>query len=132
VAFFAWLAALGKILTMDNLRNKHLIVVNRCCLCKLSRESVDHLLFHCEVANVLWNAIFSCFGLSWVMPFREADLFAYWWMGGCSRSVVVWKMVPFCLMWSMWREKKFQKPREDFGGAQVLFLFYSLTWTTAC
>ena len=107
MVFSAWSAALGKILTMDNLRNRHFIVVNRCCLCKLSRESVDRLLFHCEVANVLWNAFFSCFVLSLVMPFCVADLFAYWWTGGCSRSVVMWKMVPFCLMWSMWRENKF-------------------------
>ena len=32
-AFFTWSAALGKILTMDNLRIKHFIVVNRCCMC---------------------------------------------------------------------------------------------------
>ena len=43
VAFFAWSAALGKILTMDNLRKRQLIVVNWCCLCKLNGESVDHL-----------------------------------------------------------------------------------------
>jgi hypothetical protein len=54
---------------------------------------VDHLLLHCEVACVLWNAIFSCFGMSWVMPNRVVDLFVCLWTGGCSRSVVVWKMV---------------------------------------
>jgi hypothetical protein len=30
VAFFVWLATLGKILTMDNLRKWHVIVVNWC------------------------------------------------------------------------------------------------------
>jgi len=39
-------------------------------------ESVDHILLHCEVARTLWNAIFSRFSLSWVMPFRVVDLFA--------------------------------------------------------
>jgi hypothetical protein len=33
-AFFTWSAALGKILTMDNLRKRHIIIVDRCCLCK--------------------------------------------------------------------------------------------------
>jgi hypothetical protein len=28
VMFFAWLAALGKILTMDNLKKRHIIVVD--------------------------------------------------------------------------------------------------------
>jgi hypothetical protein len=46
VAFFMWSAALGNIFTMDNLRKWHIIVVNRCCVCKKNREYVDHHLFH--------------------------------------------------------------------------------------
>jgi len=45
-------------------------VIDRCCMCKKSVESVDHLLLHCEVACLLWNTIFSRFSLSWVMPRR--------------------------------------------------------------
>jgi hypothetical protein len=53
-AFFAWLAALGKILTIDNLRKQHVIVVGRCCMCKMNKgEFVDHLLLHCEVVGAL-------------------------------------------------------------------------------
>jgi hypothetical protein len=43
VAFFVWSAALGKILTSDNLRKQHMIVVNWCCLYKKSGESMDSL-----------------------------------------------------------------------------------------
>jgi hypothetical protein len=68
VAFLAWTTGLGKILTMDNLRKRYVIVVNRCCMCKRYGEFVDHLLLHCEVACALWNAIFNHFGLFWVMP----------------------------------------------------------------
>lgn len=75
-AFFAWTAAHGKILTLDNLRKKRVIVIDRCCMCKMNGESVDHLLLHCELARALWNAIFSRFSLSWVMPLRVVDLFA--------------------------------------------------------
>jgi len=78
VAFFAWTAAQGKILTLDNLRKKGVVVIDRCCMCKLNGESVDHLLLHCEVACALWNAIFSRFSLSWVMSLRVVDLFACW------------------------------------------------------
>jgi hypothetical protein len=52
-AFFVWSATLGKILTLDNLRNRQVVVINRCFMCKKDGESVDHLLLHCEVAHAL-------------------------------------------------------------------------------
>jgi hypothetical protein len=104
VAFFAWAAALGKILTLDNFKKRQVIVIDRCSMCKKNGESVDHLLLHCEVACVLWNAIFSRFSPSWVMPHWVVDLFACWLTGGRSWSAVVWKMVPCCLLWCLGRE----------------------------
>jgi hypothetical protein len=91
-------------------------------------ESVDHLLLHCEVACALWNAIFSRFGLSWVMPLRVVDLFACWWTGGRSRSAVVWKMVPSCLLWCLWRERNDRNFEDQERTLEELktFFFYSL------
>jgi hypothetical protein len=51
-------------------------VINRCWLCESDGESVDHLLLHCRVANALWGAFFSRFGLCWVMPGLVRELFA--------------------------------------------------------
>ena len=79
VVFFAWLPALEKILTMDNLRKRHAIVVDWSCMCKKSRESVDCLLLHYEMASALQNTIFSLEGwLAWVMPSRVMGLFSCW------------------------------------------------------
>jgi len=115
VAFFAWVAALGKILTLNNLRKRQVIVIDRCCMCKKNWESVDHLLLHYEVTCLLWNAIFSRFSLSWVMPRRVVDLLACWWTGGRSQSVGVWKMV-----------------KEITIEELISFFFLSLySWTTA-
>jgi hypothetical protein len=75
-AFFVWSAALGKILTADNLRKRKIIIVDRCYLCKRDGETVGHLLLYCDVASTLWNHVFSRFGLSWVMPRRVVNLFA--------------------------------------------------------
>jgi hypothetical protein len=105
VVFFAWSTALGKILTLNNFIKMRVIVIDRCCMCEMNEEFAGHLLLHCEVAHALWNAIFSRFNLSWVMPLQVVDLFACWWTGGRSWSVVVWKMVPFCLLWCLWRER---------------------------
>jgi hypothetical protein len=64
VVFFAWSVALGKILTMDNLRKQHVIVVDLCYMCKKSEESVNHLLLHFEMASALWNTIVNLVGLA--------------------------------------------------------------------
>jgi hypothetical protein len=53
VAFFVWTAALGKILTHNNLRRCHIVVVEWCRMCKKNGESIDHLLLHCDVARVV-------------------------------------------------------------------------------
>uniref|UniRef100_A0A2N9HBH8 Reverse transcriptase zinc-binding domain-containing protein n=1 Tax=Fagus sylvatica TaxID=28930 RepID=A0A2N9HBH8_FAGSY len=87
VAFFVWTAALGKILTADNLRRRGMIVVSWCCMCKADGESVDHLLLHCPYAKELWDMIFGLFGLQWVMPKRVMDLFSCCGMRGFLRIV---------------------------------------------
>jgi hypothetical protein len=38
---------------MDNLRKRHVIVVEWCCMYKMSEESMDHLLLYCEIASAL-------------------------------------------------------------------------------
>jgi hypothetical protein len=53
VAFFVWTAALGRILTIDNLRTQRVLVVDWCNMCKRSGESIDHL----------WWLVFSLFGI---------------------------------------------------------------------
>jgi hypothetical protein len=118
-AFFTWSAALGKILTLDNLRKQHVIVIDRCCMGKRDGESVDHLLLHCDVASALWSVLFNHFGMSWVISRRVIDLFACWWSSGKPRSAVVWKTVPTCLFWTIWKEmnnrnfEDLERPFED-------------------
>jgi hypothetical protein len=49
-ACFAWSATLGKILTMDNLKKRYVILMDKCYICKRNGELVDHLLLHCDMA----------------------------------------------------------------------------------
>jgi hypothetical protein len=66
--FLVWTTDLGKIVTLDNLRRRNFVVVEWCCMCQKSEESVDHLLIHCEVSRELWSSIFNLFGVDWAMP----------------------------------------------------------------
>uniref|UniRef100_A0A2N9FSF4 Reverse transcriptase zinc-binding domain-containing protein n=1 Tax=Fagus sylvatica TaxID=28930 RepID=A0A2N9FSF4_FAGSY len=78
VAFFTWTAALGRILTVENLRRRHVILVSWCCMCKADGESVDHLLLHCVYAKELWDLVLAMFGMCWVMPGSVRELLAAW------------------------------------------------------
>jgi hypothetical protein len=133
-AFFVWSATLSKILTLDNFRKRHVIVINRCYICKKIGKSVDHLLLHCDVASALWSSLFNRFGMSWVMPKQVIDLLACWRSSRRPRSTVVWKMAAICLFWCLWRDrnnssfKDLESTLEEILSSFYLTLYF---WTTA-
>ena len=132
VAFFSWTAALGKILTIDNLRKRHLVVLEWCFMCKRCGEFVDHLLLHCHIAFEMWSMIFCLFGVCWVMPQRVVDLLDCW---SCNfrrhRNIVIWRFVPHCLMWCIWWEwnsRSFEGCERSFLEFKSFFFFTLLEW----
>jgi hypothetical protein len=132
VAFFSWTAALGRILTEENLRRRRVIIVSWCCLCKMDGESVDHLLLHCAYANELWDLVFAMFGISWVMPARVRDLFDCW-LGKMGKYPIhmIWRAVPHCLMWCLWRERNlrtFEGCEQHVAELKLLFLRTLFEW----
>ena len=56
---------MDRILTMENPRRRSVIVIDWCCICKASSESISHQLLHCLIARDVWNFIFSLFGIQW-------------------------------------------------------------------
>jgi hypothetical protein len=66
VSLFVWTATLGKILTQDNLRRRHIVVVEWCCMCKKNGKSIDHILLHCDVTWAVWSFFYSLFEVEWV------------------------------------------------------------------
>jgi hypothetical protein len=82
----------------------------------------------------LWNAFFSLFGLVWAMPWGVANLLRSWWSGGRTRSVVVWKMIPLCIMWCLWFERNerfFEDSERSLEDLLHFFLTTLFTWTEA-
>jgi hypothetical protein len=73
-----WTTTLRKILTLDNLRKRNIIVMEWCYMCKNSGESIDHLFLHCMVAIELWRTILQMFGVEWVMPRSVKDMLGSW------------------------------------------------------
>uniref|UniRef100_A0A2N9HEZ0 Reverse transcriptase zinc-binding domain-containing protein n=1 Tax=Fagus sylvatica TaxID=28930 RepID=A0A2N9HEZ0_FAGSY len=106
VAFFVWVAAMGCILTIDNLRRRHVMVIDWCCMCKENGESISHLLLHCSAAMEIWSFMLNIFGIQWVMPDGVFALLSCW--GDSCHSIrirKVWDMVPPCVFWCIWWER---------------------------
>ena len=75
---FVWIAARRKILTAKNLIKIFFSMVSWCCMCHCSKETVDHLLIHCNMAFELWSFIFRMFGVQWVLQENVLDLLCGW------------------------------------------------------
>ena len=106
VAFFAWEASWGKVLTLEQLQRRGFSLANRCFLCLSEAKTVDHLLLHCVKTWVLWNLLFSLFGISWTLSCTVKTTLLGW-NGGFvgKRRKKAWQMAPLCIFWSVWKER---------------------------
>ena len=101
-------------------------------MCKCNSESVDHLFLHCPVASELWDMVFGLFGVSWVMLLSVVGFFACW--QGCfgrHRNGVIWKVVPFYLMWCIWEERNsrcFEDIERSMPDLKLLFIRTLFDW----
>jgi len=75
------------------------MVVEWCCMCKKSEESIDHLLLHCDVARDIWSYFLILFWVEWLTLRRVLDLLISWGnsLGG-GQVKQIWKHVPSCVM----------------------------------
>lgn len=67
-----------EIFTVNNLIRRHIIIVDWCCICKNSEETVDHLLLHCDGAKELWSFALMLFGKHWVMSKTVVECLWSW------------------------------------------------------
>jgi hypothetical protein len=135
VNFVIWTASLGKVLTIDNLRKRQLVIMDWCCMCKEAGESSDHLFLHFHTARELWELVFSMFGVWWVMPRHVVGLLACWTgRNHRCRSATIWGLIPQCLMWVIWRERNarsFEDLEKTIQELKQFFLSMLLEWVNA-
>ena len=97
VAFFAWEASWGKVLTLKQLQRRGFSLANRCFLCLSKVETVDHHLLHCVNTRVLWNLFFSLFGVSWTLSCTVKKTLLGWhgaFVGKVRKKA--WQTAPLC------------------------------------
>ena len=106
VAFFAWEATWGKVLTLDRLQRRGWQLPNCCFLCGCAEESVNHILIHCIVARALWELVLGLVGVKWVFPESVKEVLFSWTghLVGKKRKKI-WKAIPLCIFWMIWKER---------------------------
>uniref|UniRef100_A0A2N9EQ15 4-hydroxy-tetrahydrodipicolinate reductase n=1 Tax=Fagus sylvatica TaxID=28930 RepID=A0A2N9EQ15_FAGSY len=92
-------ASLGKILMIDNLWKRRLVLLDWCYMCKANGESIDHLFLHFSIARDLWSMVLSVFGVWWVMPCHVLALLTCWSSGFKRYKFAdIWDLIPHCVM----------------------------------
>ncbi|WKA03436.1 hypothetical protein VitviT2T_021543 [Vitis vinifera] len=136
VGFFAWEASWGKVLTQDQLKRRGWILANRCFLCCDEEETINHILIHCPKARVLWNLVFSLFGVNWVLPLTVRDTLLGW-----SASFVdkkrgkTWRAAPLSLFWTVWKERNrivFDNEALSIQRLKNSFVCNIFSWSKSC
>ena len=83
---------------MGNLKRRGWTLVDRCFMCKDEEESIEHIVFHCPKARILWQLVFLLFGTAWMLSFSARSTLLSW--NGCSvrkKQKNACKATPLCL-----------------------------------
>ena len=115
---------------MDQLKKRGRALANRYFLCCEEEKSIDHILIHCSKARVLWELLFTLFGVFWVLPFSVRNTLIEWrgfMLGKKCRKV--WKAALLCLFWAVWMERnRIAFDNEDFSVHRLKNSFVCNLW----
>ena len=105
----------------------------KCSVCYAHEESIDHILLHCEKTRVLWELLFSIFGVYWVIHSTVTETLLGWhdfFVGRKQKKV--WRTTPLCLFWTIWKERNrryFKNVELSIQRLKFLFLCNLLSWS---
>ena len=122
----------AKILTLDKLQRRGWHLSNSCYLCGRNEESTHHILLHCPVVSHLWALFLSLVGLSWVFPKTVKETLLSWkgsFIGKKRKNM--WKYVPPCIFWTVWKERNHITFRDGIIDVQKLkhsFVYNLWSW----
>ena len=98
VNFFAWEVTWGKILTLDQVQKRGWPLANRCLLCHVEEEFIGHLLVRCAKTRILWELLFTLFGVYRVLPLLVRETLLGWHGSFVNKKCrKVWRAGPLCL-----------------------------------
>ncbi|RVW32413.1 hypothetical protein CK203_109283 [Vitis vinifera] len=77
-------------------------LANRCFLCHVEEESIDHILVHYVKTKIPRQLLFTLFGVSWVLSTSVTKtLFGWYGSFSSKKSKKARKVTPLCLFWTI-------------------------------
>ena len=98
VAFFAWEATWGKVLTLDRLQKRGWQLPNRCFMCGYEEETVNHILLHCIIVSPLGD--YPCLAWHSVDVPKNSKRGVIWLKDpfvGKKKRKKIWNSIPLCI-----------------------------------
>ncbi|KAJ9684352.1 hypothetical protein PVL29_016699 [Vitis rotundifolia] len=129
ISFFAWEATWGKALTLDMVQKRGWALANRCFMCLEEEETIDHLLFHCSRTRILWDLLFTLFGVTWVLPSSVRETLLSWhgsFVG--KKRKKAWRVAPFHIFWTVWKARNRLAFKDDMLSIQCLKYSFILSF----
>lgn len=107
VTTFMWQLQKNRVATKANLLDRGISLPDSgcCSLCFTNIETASHLFLHCNSVWAAWCAILCKEGVSWAVPKAMNELLLEWRELRSISDVVVWDMIPYALVWSVWLER---------------------------
>ena len=68
-------------------------------------KTVNHILGTLIVVRVLWEIVLFLFGIQWVFPETVKEVLIRWrgpFVG--KKRKKIWKYIPLCIFWTVWKE----------------------------
>ena len=129
ISFFAW-EAWAKALTLDMVQKRGRALANKRFMCLEKEETIDHLLLHCSKTRVLWDLLFTLFGVSWVLSSSIRETLLSWHGSFVGKKCKkVWRVAPLHIFWTVWKARNRLKFKDDVLSIQRLkysFVFFFL------
>lgn len=112
VTFCTWEAWHGKMFTIDNLKKRVLVMVNRWYLC-MEKETADHLIIHYFKSQILLNLVYNLFSVRWVMEntIRRALPLFFLWLVSKTVQEIIYTQEGI----ASWKLKSKEKQRKKHG-----------------
>ena len=103
-------------------------------MCMEKEETINHLLLHCSKIRVLWELLFSLFGVSWVLLCSVRETLLSWQISSVGKKHrKVWRAAPLHIFWTVWKARNQLAFKDDEISIQIeIFLFIlALVWGKA-